>query len=317
MHVNSFNRANRSPGFKLFAASLICFCAIFFLAAFITDRSEGEIFSKRVNIAVRAIGHNLLLQAGDSTSVVLPVIEKSKGVFLLEFENELVFQPDTLVVIVQRFLAKTELSKYTVTVNECHRPGIVYGFEINPPVNSIEPCRGRSLPKACYNIEIAFADFPDPSVPYAPIGIMISGILSMLAVVLISRNLGSKKSKPLVEQNASTQNENNPVLTIGRFAFDTVNQILRMGEETILLTDKECKILTSLNRNIGRLTLREELIQEIWTDEGVITGRSLDMFISKLRKKLSADPDLRITNIHGKGYRLEVVNDLLHSDLKC
>jgi len=288
---------------------VICFCAIFFLAAFITDRSEGEIFSKRVNIAVRAIGHNLLLQAGDSTSVVLPVIEKSKGVFLLEFENEFVFQPDTLVEIVQRFLDKTGLSRYTVTVHECHSQAIVYGFEINPPVNSIKACRGRSQPKACYNIEIAFADFPHPTVLNSQIAMMISGILSVLAVVLISRNLGSKKSKPLVEQNASIQNEINPVLTIGRFVFDTTHQSLRMGEETISLTDKECRILTLLNRNIGRLTLREELIQEVWTDEGVITGRSLDMFISKLRKKLSDDPVLRITNVHGKGYRLEIVDD--------
>jgi DNA-binding winged helix-turn-helix (wHTH) protein len=283
---------------------VIAFCAIFFLAAFITDRSEGEAISKRVNIAVRAIGHNLLLQAGDSTSVVLPVIEKSKGVFLLEFENEFVFQPDTLVAIVQRFLAKTQLSTYTVTVHECHRPDIVYGFEINPPVSSIKPCRGRSQPKACYNIEIAFADFPDPSVPYTPIGIMVSGILLVLAVVLVAWKLGS-----LPEQKASTQNEIKALPTLGRFVFDTMNQSLRTGDETILLTDKECKILTLLNRNIGRLTLREDLIQEVWTDEGVITGRSLDMFISKLRKKLSADPDLRITNIHGKGYRLEIVND--------
>ncbi|MFM7428554.1 MAG: helix-turn-helix domain-containing protein [Flammeovirgaceae bacterium] len=75
------------------------------------------------------------------------------------------------------------------------------------------------------------------------------------------------------------------------------------------MTDKESRILTLLNRNIEQLTLREELIQHVWTDEGVITGCSLDMFISKLRKKLSADPDLRITNIHGKGYRLEILND--------
>lgn len=43
--------------------------------------------------------------------------------------------------------------------------------------------------------------------------------------------------------------------------------------------------------------------QEVWTDEGVITGRSLDMFISKLRRKLSGDPDLRIMNVYGKGHR--------------
>jgi DNA-binding response OmpR family regulator len=46
-------------------------------------------------------------------------------------------------------------------------------------------------------------------------------------------------------------------------------------------------------------------MQEIWINEGVITGRSLDMFVSKLRKKLSGDPALRITNVHGKGYKLE------------
>ena len=46
--------------------------------------------------------------------------------------------------------------------------------------------------------------------------------------------------------------------------------------------------------------MREELIQEVWTDDGVITGRSLDMFISKLRKKLSMDPELRITNYMAK-----------------
>ncbi|MEO7988467.1 MAG: winged helix-turn-helix domain-containing protein [Chryseolinea sp.] len=311
MNVNSFSRAFRRTGLRLFAAIVVSLCVIFFLTAFVTDKSEGEIISKRVNIAMRAIAHNLLLRAGDSTSVVRPVIEKSSGVFLLEFKNEFVFQPDTLVAIVQRSLDKTGLSRYTVTVHECYNPAIVYGFEINPPVNNIIACRGRSQPKACYTIEIAFADFPRPAVLNSQIAMTISIILSMLAVVLISRNLESKKSKPQVEQNTSTQNENNPLLTIGRFVFDTTHQSLKIGEETISLTDKECRILTLLNRNIGRLTLREELIQEVWTDEGVITGRSLDMFISKLRKKLSDDPDLRVTNVHGKGYRLEIVNDAM------
>jgi len=308
MHVNSFNRFFSSQRFKLFAAIVISLCAIFFLTAFITGKSEGELFSKRVNIAVRAIGHDMLLRAGDSTSLVRPVIEKSNGVFLLEFEDEFVFQPDALVAIVQRILDKTGLSRYTVTVYKCYKPGIVYGFEINPPDNSIKPCRGRSQPKACYNVEIAFADFPNPTVLNSKIAMMISGILSVLAIVLISKNLGAKKSNPLM-QNASVQSGINPVLTIGRFEFDATQQSLRSGEETISLTDKECKILILLNKNIGRLTLRDELVQEVWTDEGVITGRSLDMFISKLRKKLSADPALRITNIHGKGYRLEIVNE--------
>ena len=306
MLVNSFNKFFRSQRFKLFAAIVLSCSTIFFLTAFITGRSEGEVISKRVNIAVRAIGHDLLLRAGDSTSVIRPVIQKPNGVFLLEFENEFVFQPDTLVTVVQRILDKTGLSRYAVTVHKCHIPDIVYGFEINPPDNSITPCRGRSQPKACYNIEIAFADFPESTALNSKMAMMIGGMLSLLAVGLIISNLGSKKSTPLVEENASIQNESNPGFTIGRFVFDTTHQRLRMGEETVSLTDKECRILTSLNRNIGQLTLRKELIQEVWTDEGVITGRSLDMFVSKLRKKLSSDPELRITNVHGKGYKLEI-----------
>ena len=302
MSVNSFN-------FRFLAAIAISLCVIFLLAAFVTDKSEGEVISKRVNIAIRAIGHDLLLRSGDSTSLVRPVIEKSNGVFLLEFENEFVFQPDTLVSIVQRSLAKTALSHYTVTVQECSRPAIVYGFEINPPDNSIVACRGRSQPKACYKIEIAFADFPDATIPYLPIGIIL-GIPLVFTLILIGRKFGPR-SKPIAQQNAPVENETKSLLTFGRFVFDYTNQSLRIGEETILLTDKECKILIILNRNIGQITLREELIQDVWTDEGVITGRSLDVFISKLRKKLSADPGLRITNIHGKGYRLELVNDVM------
>lgn len=137
----------------------------------------------------------------------------------------------------------------------------------------------------------------------------------MLAFILIGKNFDPKKSTLVAQQNAPIQNEIKSLLTIGRFEFDTINQHLRMGEETILLTDKECKILILLNQNIGQLTLREELIQHVWTDEGVVTGRSLDMFISKLRKKLSADPELHITNIHGKGYRLEIVKSIAHRHL--
>src|SRR6478609_731846 len=152
MSVNSFNRIFQHSRLKLFAVIAVSLCAILFLAAFVTDKSGGEAISKRANIAVRAIGHDLLLRAGDSTSVVPPVIEKPNHVFLLGFENEFVFQPDTLVAIAQRILDKTGLSRYTVTVYECHRPAIVYGFEINPPLNNIIACRGRSQPKACYKI---------------------------------------------------------------------------------------------------------------------------------------------------------------------
>jgi DNA-binding response OmpR family regulator len=76
--------------------------------------------------------------------------------------------------------------------------------------------------------------------------------------------------------------------------------LLRFSE-VVSLTDKECKVLNLLHQNFGELIPRETLMQEVWINDGVIIGRSLDMFVAKLRKKLSRDPELRITNVHGKG----------------
>jgi DNA-binding response OmpR family regulator len=72
------------------------------------------------------------------------------------------------------------------------------------------------------------------------------------------------------------------------------------------LTAKENKLLLIFARSPNAVIERTRLQKEIWEDEGVIVGRSLDMFISKLRKKLETDPSIQLINIHGKGYRLEV-----------
>jgi DNA-binding response OmpR family regulator len=65
-------------------------------------------------------------------------------------------------------------------------------------------------------------------------------------------------------------------------------------------------LLTLFAHNPNELLLRDRLLKEVWEDEGVITGRSLDMFVSKLRKKLHHDSAVNLVNVHGKGYRLEV-----------
>ena len=135
----------------------------------------------------------------------------------------------------------------------------------------------------------------------------------MLCVtLLIGRFRKISKPVPVENQNHAIIKEPIPDLAaLGKFLFDVKSQRLLLGSEVISLTDKESKVLELLHKNFGELIPRDTLMQEVWINEGVITGRSLDMFISKLRKKLSADPDLRITNIHGKGYRLEIVNDFI------
>ena len=323
--------------------------AIFFIASSFTKHSDRDLQTKQVNLIIRQIGHRLLLQAGDSTSRIMPVTEIREGTFLLKFENEFVFNHDSLMVLSQGLLSKTEFpSGYTVTVHECKKAGIVYGFQINNNSSDILACNGRRQPSGCYIIEFAFPDFfekaeqkkadidqqakeltsvkagaqeakPIPiaigteelkttTSDYPLINLVNSGMLVLLGVgvtLLIGRF--GKILTPVQNQNHALIKESVAELTaLGKFLFDVKDQRLLLGSEVITLTDKECKILELLNNNFGELIPRETLMQEVWINEGVITGRSLDMFVSKLRKKLSADPELRITNVHGKGYKLEI-----------
>ena len=76
--------------------------------------------------------------------------------------------------------------------------------------------------------------------------------------------------------------------------------------KTIDLTKTETRVLHIFALSPNEAIERSRLQKEIWEDEGVIVGRSLDMFISKLRKKLEADPNIKIVVIRGKGYKLEI-----------
>ncbi len=307
MRVNSYFKSIIDSRFATFSGIGSIAIAIFLTATSFTQHSKTDLLAKRVNLTIREIGHHLLLRAGDSTSRVLPVTEISDGVFLLAFEDAFAFQPDTLVMLSQRFLSKTGLPlDYTVTVHKCNEPEIVYGFQVSPTENDIRPCKGRTQPEGCYNIQIAFADF-NTSSAYSTSSLVASFFLFVAGAWLL---MGPARKQISATDNTSERSSTNDgtgdLPAIGKLIFDAPNQRLLSGDQIIVLTDKECRVLELLNRNFNQLTTREDLIQKIWTDEGVITGRSLDMFISKLRKKLSPDPELRITNIHGKGYKLEV-----------
>jgi hypothetical protein len=82
--------------------------AIFFISSSFKKNSARDSRVKQVNLIIRQIGHRLLLQAADSTSRVLPVTEIKDGTFLLKFENEFVFNHDSLMVMSQDLLPKTQ-----------------------------------------------------------------------------------------------------------------------------------------------------------------------------------------------------------------
>lgn len=79
-----------------------------------------------------------------------------------------------------------------------------------------------------------------------------------------------------------------------------------MGDERIELSSKESKLLKVLASSPNAVIDRNRLMEQVWGEEGVVVGRSLDVFVSRLRKKLQPAPTVRIVNSHGRGYKLEV-----------
>ena len=96
------------------------------------------------------------------------------------------------------------------------------------------------------------------------------------------------------------------VYTLGQYAFDPSRLTLRNNGTEKTLTQKEAEVLKLLYRNRDRVLKREEILRDIWGDDDYFMGRSMDVFISKLRKYLKDDPAIQIVNYHGVGFRLEV-----------
>ncbi len=91
---------------------------------------------------------------------------------------------------------------------------------------------------------------------------------------------------------------------IGSYSFDTQKQILSRGDQSTKLTTKENDLLKLLCENANEVLQRDYALNEIWKADTFFNARSMDVYITKLRKHLKDDEDVEIINIHGKGYKL-------------
>ncbi|WP_299099875.1 winged helix-turn-helix domain-containing protein [uncultured Winogradskyella sp.] len=249
-------------------------------------------------IAIRDIGNKVLLENKDSTSLVLPVIPLNSHKYQLSFNDPLSIEPSTLTKIIEESLQKADLSnQYRVEVKDCKTEIVSYSFQVNDEKErTIIPCLGRNLPKACYIIQLQFIDVENTT----KFSYSNSGIILILGLVLVCiLYFGVKK----YISNDKHNNETSEKLGIFYF-YPEQNKLVKEREE-IALSKKECELLALLVANPNQIIKRDELTKRVWEDNGVFVGRSLDTYISKLRKKLKADSTIRITNIHGVGYKLE------------
>ena len=100
------------------------------------------------------------------------------------------------------------------------------------------------------------------------------------------------------------RNKDNNTFKIGNFTFDIQKQILSIDGEQTKLTTKESELLNLLCTHANDVLNRDFALKTIWIDDNYFNARSMDVYITKLRKHLKADPAIEIINIHGKGYKL-------------
>lgn len=91
---------------------------------------------------------------------------------------------------------------------------------------------------------------------------------------------------------------------IGKFTFDTQKQLLIANDKQQKLTTKESELLALLCSHVNQILERNYALKSIWIDDNYFNARSMDVYITKLRKHLRPDPSIEIINIHGKGYKL-------------
>ena len=93
--------------------------------------------------------------------------------------------------------------------------------------------------------------------------------------------------------------------SLGTYTFDAGNMSLKHNSGDRTLTRKETALLRILAKNKNKLINREFILKEVWGNDDYFLGRSMDVFIAKLRKYLKEDSGLSITNVHGAGFKLE------------
>jgi len=114
--------------------------------------------------------------------------------------------------------------------------------------------------------------------------------------------------KAVLKRGKILQTTNEPI-SFSTYTLDLDNLILNTESKQVQLTQKEADILALFASNKNSLLKREFILNSIWEDDSYFIGRSLDVFISKLRKHFKTDPTVSITNIHGSGYKFEVTSE--------
>lgn len=281
------------------------------ISFFVIPISYGESNEQRIKVDLRLIGHEFLLALNDSTSRVLP-IENVNGRYAVKFEREFRFEPNLLLVSTLKVMeASRIMDTYIIEVENCETKELVYSVRASiEKQQDMQSCLQREVPVDCYvfyftvieNVEppkvIQNNDVEVEEESSLNIWMLILGSIVGLILILIPIFYFVKRKK--------VAQYNSDLINIGQFQYDQKGMMLLLKAQSIELSSKESDLLYLLFTNENKTVKREDILRLVWGDEGDYVGRTLDVFISKLRKKLEADSSLKIVNIRGIGYRFVI-----------
>ena len=115
-----------------------------------------------------------------------------------------------------------------------------------------------------------------------------------------------KRVEAILRRVRGKKNRESTMYKIGRFTFDTQKQLLTIDGKSTKLTTKENELLALLCSHANEILKRNDALRTIWIDDNYFNARSMDVYITRLRKHLKADDQIEIINIHGQGYKLIV-----------
>jgi len=251
---------------------------------------------EKVNLALRRTADRLLRQSGDQTSRIPAIEQVGTNVWRVRLEQP--FRYEELPATLQASLDLYGIHQaYDVALRRCVSAVIDLGYHQSDVRKDTVPCMGREMPTGCHFIEISFLE-NEGKAWWVNKGALILLALGGLASIWF---LGRQKPTQILPDAV----DNSEALLFGNSRLDVAGQILSCGDAHQALTFRETKLLRLFACSPNQVLERDFILQEVWADEGVLVGRSVDMFVSRLRKKLVIDPSVGIVAVHGLGYRLE------------
>ncbi len=280
-----------------------CFCVIIFLGGGkVFANNESVQFAEGVNLALRRTAHHLLIANGDSSSAIPAVQQSDANTFMIRMDH--LFDYDKLPALLQQSLDLHHIKRtYNVSILDCETGALQLGYNFADlsPKNGV-PCGGRKRNPGCYNLKITFE--PQKQVVGAQSNwwiVPFGSVLVLLGFIVWKKNRQEHNAEKEAPSDANK-------LSFGGSELDISNLILTSKNTSHSLTYREAKLLKLFATNTNQVLDRDFILKSVWQDEGITVGRSVDVFVSRLRKMLAADPQVKITAVHGIGYRMDILS---------